>query len=38
VNAIATKVTCAGFNARQASEVALEELHLVHEGLSRVLS
>jgi len=38
VNAIATKVTCPGFNARQASEVALEELHLVHEGLSRVLS
>lgn len=37
VNGIATKVSCAGFNARQSSEVALEELHLVHEGLSRVL-
>lgn len=37
VNGIATKVSCAGFNARQASEVALEELHLVHEGLSREL-
>jgi hypothetical protein len=37
VNAIATKVTCAPFNARQSSEVALEELHLVHEGLRRVL-
>ncbi|MFN9624267.1 MAG: phage tail protein [Cyanobacteriota bacterium] len=37
VNAIATKVTCAAFNARQSSEVALEELHLVHEGLRRVL-
>lgn len=38
VNAIATKVTCAPFNARQSSEVALEELHLVHEGLRRVLA
>lgn len=38
VNGIATKVSCAALNARQSSEVALEELHLVHEGLSRVLS
>jgi phage tail-like protein len=38
VNAIATKVTCPPFNARQSSEVPLEELHLVHEGLRRVLT
>jgi phage tail-like protein len=38
VNAIATKVSCAPFNARQSSEVPLEELHLVHEGLRRVLA
>jgi phage tail-like protein len=37
VNGIATKVSCAALNARQSSEVALEELHLVHEGLSREL-
>ena len=38
VNAIATKVSCAPLNARQSSEVPLEELHLVHEGLRRVLA
>jgi phage tail-like protein len=37
VNGIATKVSCASLNARAASEVALEELQLVHEGLSREL-
>lgn len=38
VNGIATKVSCASFDARNAREVALEELHIVHEGLSRELS
>lgn len=38
VNGIATRVSCAAFSARDAREVALEELHLVHEGLSRELA
>ena len=34
-NGIATKVKCVDLNAGNAREVALEELHIVHEGLSR---
>lgn len=38
VNAIATKVSAPPLNARQSHEVPLEELHLVHEGLTRLLT
>lgn len=35
VNGIVTKVKAADLNATAAREVPLEELHIVHEGLSR---
>lgn len=35
VNGIATKVKAADLNAAGARDVALEELHIIHEGLSR---
>ena len=34
-NGIVTKVKSADLNAGNAREVPLEELHIVHEGLSR---
>jgi phage tail-like protein len=34
-NAIVTKVKSADLNAIDAKDVAIEELHIVHEGLSR---
>ena len=37
-NAIATKVKTADLNAGRARDVPLEELHIVHEGLSRETS
>lgn len=37
-NAIVTKIKGADLNAANAREVPLEELHLVHEGLSRELT
>jgi len=37
-NGIVSKVRAADLNATSGREVALEELHIVHEGLSRELS
>jgi phage tail-like protein len=37
VNGIVTKVKAADLNAASAREVPVEELHIVHEGLSREL-
>lgn len=37
-NAIVTKVNTADLNAVSASSVPIEELHIAHEGLTRVLA